>query len=291
MQPNTSYLVCATPRSGSTLLCEALTNTGIAGQPKEYFEALKDTGLPRRPKEYFEGLENTDIMELLGDYFRLDDGPTELELWGTSSYADYLARVIEQNTTSNGVFGAKLMWGYFDDFISHLRQISGRREMAVPDLLSTIFPNLHYIWVTRQDKVRQAVSLWKAIQTSTWRLDESALSKDQSPLPQRKLIFHFEAIDHLVQQIVAHEIAWRQYFDTYGIQPFTVVYEELTAAYEATALNILRYLHIPIPENLMFSERRMKRQADALSEEWVQRYHNLKGKKIIQTNIKNNLLE
>ncbi len=75
MQPNTSYLVCATPRSGSTLLCEALTNTGIAGQPKEYFEALKDTGLPRRPKEYFEGLENTDIMELLGDYFRLDDGP------------------------------------------------------------------------------------------------------------------------------------------------------------------------------------------------------------------------
>jgi len=57
----------------------------------------------------------------------------------------------------------------------------------------------------------------------------------------------------------------------------TVVYEDLTAAYEVTALNILRYLHIPIPENLMFAERRMKRQADTLSEEWVQRYYNLKG--------------
>ena len=274
MQPNTSYLVCATPRSGSTLLCEALTNTGIAGQPKEYFEALKDTGLPRRPKEYFEGLENTEITELLGDYFRLDDGPTELELWGTSSYADYLARVIEQSTTSNGVFGAKLMWGYFDDFISHLRQIPGRREMAVPDLLSTIFPNLHYIWVTRQDKVRQAVSLWKAIQTSTWRMDESPLAKDHSP--PEELVFHFEAIDHLVQRIVADEVAWRQYFDACKVQPFTVVYEELTAAYEATALSILGYLHISIPENLMFAERRMKRQADTLSEEWVQRYQNLK---------------
>jgi len=168
------------------------------------------------------------------------------------------------------------MWGYFDDFISHLRQIPGRREMAVPDLLSTIFPNLHYIWVARQDKVRQAVSLWKAIQTSTWSLDENPLAKDQSPSSQRKLVFHFEAIDHLVQQIVANEVAWRQYFDAGRVQPFTVVYEELVVAYEVTALNILRYLHIPIPENLVFGERRMKQQADTLSEQWVRKYHDLK---------------
>lgn len=279
MQPYTSYLVCATPRSGSTLLCEALTNTGIAGYPKEYFEALKDTGRPRRPKEYFEGLANSDIMELLGNYSRLDEGPTELELWSTSNYADYLARVIEQGTTPNGVFGAKLMWGYFDDFIRHLRQIPSYRDIAVPDLLSTKFPNLHYIWATRQDKVRQAVSLWKAIQTSTWRMEESPLAKDQSPSPPKELVFHFEAIDHLVQRIVAHEAAWGQFFDACRVQPFTVVYEELTVAYEATALNILRYMHVPIPENLTFAERRMKRQADALSEEWVQRYHDLKGER------------
>src|SRR6202035_3315526 len=130
------------------------------------------------------------------------------------------------STTSNGVFGAKLMWGYFDDFISHLRQIPGCREMAAPDLLSTIFPNLHYIWVGRQDKVRQAVSLWKAIQTSTWRMDESPRTKDQSPPQHKELAFHFEAIDYLVQQIVAHETAWWQYFDAYNIQPFTVLYEE-----------------------------------------------------------------
>ncbi|MGI9058103.1 MAG: Stf0 family sulfotransferase [Ktedonobacteraceae bacterium] len=54
--PTCSYLVCATPRSGSTLLCEALANTGIAGNPKEYFEALRTTGQPRRPKEYFSTL-------------------------------------------------------------------------------------------------------------------------------------------------------------------------------------------------------------------------------------------
>jgi LPS sulfotransferase NodH len=35
MQPLCSYLICATPHSGSTLLCEALKNTGSAGWPVE----------------------------------------------------------------------------------------------------------------------------------------------------------------------------------------------------------------------------------------------------------------
>ena len=35
----TSYLVCATPRSGSTLLCKTLAETGVAGDPEEFFEA------------------------------------------------------------------------------------------------------------------------------------------------------------------------------------------------------------------------------------------------------------
>ena len=37
MQPTLSYMICATPRSGSTLLCKALQNTGLAGKPDEYF--------------------------------------------------------------------------------------------------------------------------------------------------------------------------------------------------------------------------------------------------------------
>ena len=44
-----SYLVCATQRSGSTLLCELLKDTGVAGRPEEYFEAMRDTGVPPHP--------------------------------------------------------------------------------------------------------------------------------------------------------------------------------------------------------------------------------------------------
>src|SRR5947209_4516160 len=189
MQINCSYLICATPRSGSTLLCEALINTGIAGQPEEYFEALKETGRPRRPKDYFRNLAHPErILELLGDYSRIDDEPVRWSPSDVSTYADYLARVMEEGTTANGVFGAKVMRGYFDDFISHLRQIPEYSEMTVPDLLSTIFPNLHYIYVTRLDKVRQAVSLWKAIQTWTWRTDDTPLPSGESSHSGKKLI-------------------------------------------------------------------------------------------------------
>jgi LPS sulfotransferase NodH len=37
MKPHISYVICAVQRSGSFLLCEALENTGLAGNPEEYF--------------------------------------------------------------------------------------------------------------------------------------------------------------------------------------------------------------------------------------------------------------
>ena len=67
MKPNRSYLVCATPRSGSTLVCHALEETGVAGRPEEYFEALRHSGRPRRPEEYFVGVEDPSIRDHLGE--------------------------------------------------------------------------------------------------------------------------------------------------------------------------------------------------------------------------------
>ena len=67
MKPERSYLVCATPRSGSTLVCQALEETGVAGRPEEYFEALRHTGRPRRPEEYFLGVEDQSIRDHLGE--------------------------------------------------------------------------------------------------------------------------------------------------------------------------------------------------------------------------------
>jgi len=52
-------LICATQRSGSTLLCELLKQTGVAGRPEEYFEAQFETGVPPHPRRFLEGLPIT----------------------------------------------------------------------------------------------------------------------------------------------------------------------------------------------------------------------------------------
>ena len=73
MPPLRSYLVCATPRSGSTLLCHLLSQTGLAGRPEEYFEALRHSGIPRRPTEYFDPERHANIIERLA-FREMPDG-------------------------------------------------------------------------------------------------------------------------------------------------------------------------------------------------------------------------
>src|ERR1039457_5546683 len=46
--PSRGYLICCIERTGSNLLTEALSHTGIAGHPAEYFNpTLQDTPLVR----------------------------------------------------------------------------------------------------------------------------------------------------------------------------------------------------------------------------------------------------
>jgi trehalose 2-sulfotransferase len=132
-----AFLVCATPRSGSTLVCQALKQTGVAGRPEEYFEALRHSARPRRPEEYFDGVDDPSILEQLGD-----DGPgpeAHPVPCSRGEYDRYLARAIEAGTTPNGVFSAKLMWGYFDDFVSLVRSVSLHTDLALPELLPAVF--------------------------------------------------------------------------------------------------------------------------------------------------------
>ena len=178
VKPRVSYLICATPRCGGYLLFEALENTSLAGIPGEYF---------------------------------WDDKEWTKKI-GATDYADFLTKVIENSTTPNGVFGTKLMWGYFENFIGKVRQTPNflGRDLSPYSVLSEIFPNLNYIWIMRRDKVRQAVSLWKGLQTCIW----CKRVGDAIPILEKEPEYHFEAIDYLVQEIVFHEASMACVFYT-----------------------------------------------------------------------------
>jgi trehalose 2-sulfotransferase len=264
-----SYLVCATPRSGSTLLCHLLDQTGVAGHPEEYFEDLRHSGRPRRPHEYFDPERHANIIERLA-FREMPDGTEHRPhpLWTPETYDQYLAWVLERGTTPNGVFGAKLMWGYLGDFATLLRGIDGMAGLRVPVLLDRAFPGLRYIQITREDKVRQAVSLWRAVQTQAWRRDAAAEARAAA-----EPVFSFRAINYLVRLLTAHDASWDAYFLGLGIEPLKVTYEELAAAREPVVRRVLGYLGIDAPADLGLEAPRLSVQADELSEEWVRRVH------------------
>jgi LPS sulfotransferase NodH len=288
--PTRSYLVCATPRSGSTLVCQALKETGVAGRPEEYFEALEHSGRPRRPEEYFDGVEDPSILNHLSRRGSSEDPPPRSPLWSRTAYDRYLEWAMEQGTTPNGVFGAKLMWGYLGDFVSLLRNIPENRDLALAELLPAVFPDLTFVRVVRANKVRQAVSLWKAVQTATWRDqaqgvgDPLAGVPEDSDVPPYKtyldehlpaLRFNYNAISHLLTQILRDEARWDAFFEHVRIKPVLVLYENFAADYERSTVNVLERLGLSLPEGFK-AEPRIKSQSDGINDDWARRYSELR---------------
>lgn len=270
MKPMLSYVVCATPRSGSTLLCHELDQTGLAGHPQEYFEALRRSGLPRRPHEYFDPERHSNIVERLAFREMLEGAPKPNPLWHPDTYDQYLAWALHEGTTPNGVFGAKLMWGYLGDFAELLRGIDGMHGRPLPELLARAFPGLRYVQITRRDKIRQAVSLWKAVQTQAWQR-EAGSDADPGAGRMPEPVFSFRAINYLVRQLTAHDASWDAYFLGLGYEPLKVTYEELAESTDAVVRSVLDHLGIVAPPGLQIGAPRLSVQADEVSELWVAR--------------------
>jgi LPS sulfotransferase NodH len=208
-------------------------------------------------------------------------------LWSRAAYDRYLDWAFEAGTTPNGMFGAKLMWGYFNDFVSLLRNIPEYRDVPFAELLPEVFPELTLVRVVRANKLRQAVSLWKAVQTATWREDQAqakaaSVEDDGSP-PYRSFLeehrpqlrFHYRAIDHLLDQILAEEKSWDAFFEHTQIRPILVLYENFAADYETSTMNLLERLELSPPKDFAF-EPHMKRQSDRVNDDWVRRYSDLR---------------
>ena len=237
-QVHTSYLLLATPRSGSFLLCDCLAQTNLAGRPTEYFGPMT---------------------------FKL------MRYWHTSNYGSYIEKVLQIGTTPNGVFGAKIFWDEMSGFASYLRQLPKfKGSLSFFEQLSALFPNLHFLRITRRDQVRQAISYWRAHAAGEW-----IRFKDRPPLSSYSPIFDFQAIEGLRQSLVCNEKEIDSFLTQHHIQPFSIVYEDLVTSYQETTLAILDYLQIPCQKDLIQTEPRLQKQADALSDVWVERYYQM----------------
>jgi len=237
--PVRSYLICATPRTGSYLLCDALSACGIAGRPTEYLSV----GYQRHWSDK----------------------------WGLRDLPSYLRRVVETTTSSSGVFGAKTHPWQFDHFV---RQLSGRAPVRYadrPQILARWFPDLHYVWLKRRNKLRQAISYAKSLQTNVWWDADAPPAPYDEPRPEA-LRFDFELISQSVARLVEEEDMWRRYFRAIGVSPLVIYYEDLVVDPLGALRSVIHTLELELPSDYAMPEPRFRRQADGITERWERMY-------------------
>ncbi|MGO9958433.1 MAG: Stf0 family sulfotransferase [Solirubrobacteraceae bacterium] len=243
-----------------------LKDTGVAGRPEEYFEARAETGLPPHPGDYLEDLPRT------GAGIRDDDtpavAPAYSSLRGVSGYREHLERTFRHGTTPNGVFSSKLMWRQLPELHALATRLPEYAGLPIATLLERLFGSPVYVWMSRGDKVRQAVSMWRALQTRSWRDGHGGAGKGPEELHYR-----FQGIEHLVRSLETEDRSWDEFFAGHGISALKISYEDdLERDRDRTVNAVLERVGVTAPPGWHAAEP-LKRQADDLSEQWVETYH------------------
>lgn len=230
-----SYLICGTPRTGSTFLCSLLASTGVAGRPESYF---------REPDERAWAMR-------FGVPVASD---------GSFDYRAFAAGAVQAGSTPNGVFAARIMWGTMRLVVDGLRpDYTAETDL---DVLTDAFGPLRTVHLHRDDVIEQAVSWARAERTGYWQ---------RGDVSSREPTIDLNLIDDLVHTIGAHNVAWESWFAEQGVRPLVVTYEALAADPEHAVRTILDHLDLEPPATWRPAQT-TRQQADEVNAGWVRRY-------------------
>jgi LPS sulfotransferase NodH len=241
-----SYIICGTPRTGSTLLCKLLASTKAAGDPHSFFR-------------------RQDISSWAEEW-RL---PPRDSMSEKDFSTAYLAAVIKAGRGGTNVFGLRLMRENMGDLAAIIDQ-------AFPSLptnrarFESAFGTILYIHLAREDKLAQAISLVKAEQTGLWHIAPDGTEIERVGLPKEPQ-YDFERIRREVAELTSYDAAWNSWFVEQGIVPFHVSYESLSAHPAATLIRICDALGVQAP-NAGDVAPGVAKLSDGTNSDWMRRY-------------------
>lgn len=250
MEPTKSYRIWMTQRSGSTLLCKGLESTGIAGKP--------------------------------GEFLTLHGEKNFQEKYSINSYEAMRKKMWNLGTTSNGVFGVKYSHDtagieqILTDFYplqNKVRPKNPKLEILLADLL----PNCKHLYLTRRNKIRQAVSWWKAIKDNVWHIEKGKAHRNELAFYESN--YDLPALTHLFKELVLREARIQDYFVAHNIQVMSIIYEDFIVDFEGTIRRIIDYLEIE-HDGFEVGDFFYEKTATDQSEIWVKRLQKDLGMKL-----------
>lgn len=241
-----SYIICTCPRSGSTLLCKLLAETGISGVPNSHFHT---PSLDRWLKTY------------------------ELQKRKFNSEQEALQAIFDaarvRGTGNTGVFGLRLQRGSFDFFMKQTAMLFPGLESDF-DRIQAAFGKTLFIHLTRPNKLDQAISLVKAAQTGLWHMAADGTELERVSEPQ-ELQYDADIISNRLTDLSELDDAWRAWFKNENLEPLEITYDELSSDPQHVLRNILNELGLetPVAQNINSPTIKL---ADETSRTWANRF-------------------
>lgn len=231
-------MICTSPRSGSTLLCTLLRATRVAGWPESWLYGPS-----------------------IGDWAK------RMELPEDTPFRDIVAGVLDKGRAGGSVFGLRQQWPSFPLLCSTLER--ERPETTARGRLEGALGPLRYVYLKREDKVEQAVSLIRANQTGIWHRNADGSIYERKD-PSGEDGFDANAIEEQARQLTCYDECWSAWFDAEKITPLRLTYDDLSSNPNGTLALVLDWIGID-PSHANGITAPTRRLADAKSKDWVRR--------------------
>jgi trehalose 2-sulfotransferase len=173
-------------------------------------------------------------------------------LCGARDIDGYFSYLRAQWSTSNGVFGMKTA---FLDFAPVLNE----------DLVDYLLSPVHYIYLTRQDILRQAVSLALAKATGIWY----ASAKAGPPVATTEPDLDEKLVLGMIDKLKRDRDNWERFFASRNVDPLRITYEELVQNPSDVIMSIASYVDVELDPAAIPVESEYRQQANTTNEKWV----------------------
>ena len=239
-----SYIICTSPHSGSTLLCQLLTNTNVASAPNSYFH---------KPS-----LANW--LEVLGI------APNSL-----SKRSETLEAVLKK-THKTGVVALPLQGGSLSYFMEQLKLLYPEQysDLVRPN---ATFAETAFIFLSRKNKLEQAISRVKALQTWLWHTAANGAEFERLD-HHSPPYFDEKAIRQHIAELEEDDQRWEHWLTKENIQPLRLSYEDLAKDSVVTLNTVLEALGLQTSSTIG-TKAPLAKMANEINEEWATLYRTI----------------
>jgi len=170
---------------------------------------------------------------------------------GSNDFKNVMSEIQQRRTSPNGVFGIKLHY-------PHIKQFGGFAGVV------KYFPDAYYILLSREDVLKQAVSLSIAAQTGVWISGQKPVKDNPE--------YNFSHINKCLRDTILNNSLWRYTLAASGCNYIEMNFDYVRYNLAQSIENIANFIDIDIDKSEIPTDQVTKKQSSKRNAEWAMRF-------------------